>query len=51
MLEVNYMATNPASILQLAINTPEATGLGLLAGFVLAKALAWRKKRQNGMNW
>lgn len=37
------------SVITTAVGNPQATGVGLLAGFLLAKALAWRKKRKNNL--
>jgi hypothetical protein len=41
------MALTPTSIINQVVANPSVAAVGLLAGFILAKALDWRKKRKN----
>jgi hypothetical protein len=39
------MALTPETIITQVVSSPAAAGAGLAAGFILAKALDWRKNR------
>lgn len=43
------MALTPETVITQVVSSPAAAGVGLAAGFILAKALAYRKKRNNPM--
>lgn len=43
------MALTPETVITQVVSSPAAAGAGLAAGFILAKALAYRKKRSNSI--
>lgn len=43
------MALTVNSIMSGVMNNPDVAAVGLAAGFLLAKAMSWRKKNSMGM--
>ena len=43
------MAFTVNSIMSGVMNNPDVAAVGLAAGFLLKTAMAWRKKRKNGI--